>query len=79
MNTRNLLLIFIINIFYIQAKAQISPLPWKPEQMLAPASLAAVVKSDNTQKPLVISVGPSGLIRGAINIGPPGKKQMQKV
>lgn len=50
--------------------AQISPLPWKPEQMVAPASLVAVIKNDNPPKPLIINVGPSGLIKGAVNIGP---------
>lgn len=56
--------------FCTQAVAQISPTPWKPEQMLAAASLAAVIKSDKNTKPVIISVGPSGLIKGAINIGP---------
>lgn len=69
MNSRNLIFIFF-TMFCMQVKAQISPLPWKPEQMIVPASLVAVIKSDAPQKPLIINVGPSGLIKGAVNIGP---------
>ena len=70
MKIRLVLLISAILVFAQYLSAQISPLPWKPEQMIAPASLVAVIKSDNPQKPLIINVGPSGLIKGAVNIGP---------
>ena len=66
---RSVILVLVAIVFSKSLVAQISPAPWKPEQMLTPASLASVIKSYNTVKPLIISVGPSGLIKGAISIG----------
>lgn len=59
----------IIVVFSQNLFAQISPVPWKPEQMLAPASLVSVIKNYNSIKPLIINIGPSGLIKDAVNIG----------
>jgi hypothetical protein len=70
MNIRNLILCFIVTVFCAQAKAQTNPLPWKSEQMLSPENLVSVIKNNNANQPLIISVGPSGLIKGAVNIGP---------
>jgi len=41
--------------------------PWTPEQLMAPAELAA--KINNNSNPLVICVGPAGLIKGSIETG----------
>lgn len=42
--------------------------PWTPSQLLEPADLAARIK--NGTAPLLICVGPSGLITGSIEAGP---------
>lgn len=42
--------------------------PWTPGQLMAPADLAARIRSGT--EPLVICVGPSGLIKGSIEAGP---------
>jgi hypothetical protein len=43
--------------------------PWKPEQLMNPAELAARLKSGN-HLPVIFNIGPSGLISQAIDIGP---------
>jgi thiosulfate/3-mercaptopyruvate sulfurtransferase len=47
--------------------------PWKPEQLMAPADLAALIKQ-HTNIPLIISIGPGALIQGSIDIGPANDK-----
>lgn len=42
--------------------------PWTPEQLMPPADLAARIR--NGSEPLVICVGPSGLITGSVEVGP---------
>ncbi|HVS96769.1 MAG TPA: hypothetical protein VHE54_09790 [Puia sp.] len=42
--------------------------PWTPEQLMAPSELAAKIK--NNSNPLVICVGPAGLIKGSVETGP---------
>ncbi|RFM25681.1 rhodanese-like domain-containing protein [Deminuibacter soli] len=49
--------------------------PWKPEQLMEPAALADVLKSNTATKPLVICVGPSGVISGSVETGPAGKPE----
>lgn len=46
--------------------------PWKPNQLMDPAALAALVKQPNAPKPLLISIGPAGLIPGSVEVGPTG-------
>jgi hypothetical protein len=46
------------------------PDPWRPDQLLAPKDLAAIINSSTEVKPLIISVGPAGLIKDAVDIGP---------
>ena len=41
--------------------------PWTPEQLMPPAELAA--KINHNSNPLVICVGPAGLIKGSIEAG----------
>jgi thiosulfate/3-mercaptopyruvate sulfurtransferase len=45
------------------------PDPWKPAQLIKPADLAAIIQNPNAVKPLIICVGPSPLIKGAISTG----------
>jgi hypothetical protein len=49
--------------------------PWRPDQLMEPANLSAIINNANTPQPLIISIGPSGLIKNAVNIGPASKKE----
>lgn len=69
-----LLSTFFAIIFSTDVLAQNDSEPWKPEQLIAPASLAATIRNDSVEKPLIICVGPAGLIKGAVDIGPAGDK-----
>lgn len=44
--------------------------PWTPSQLIEPADLAAIINHPTAQQPLVICVGPSGLIKGSVDAGP---------
>ena len=44
--------------------------PWVPAQLVEPAGLAAEINHPSAHPPLVISVGPSGLIKGSVEAGP---------
>jgi hypothetical protein len=62
-------------LFSIPAFSQNNSEPWKPEQLIAPEILVAAINNPAVVKPLIISIGPSGLIKDAINTGPAGKKE----
>ena len=49
--------------------------PWKPEQLMPPSELAARISSPVAVKPLIISVGPAGLIKGSMEAGPAQEKE----
>ena len=49
--------------------------PWTPAQLLEPAELAARLSHPSGNPPLVICVGPSGLIKGSVETGPTQKSQ----
>ena len=49
--------------------------PWRPDQLMAPKDLAAIINSSTELKPLIINVGPSGLIKDAVDIGPAHEKE----
>jgi len=44
--------------------------PWTPGQLMEPADLAARLLKPSATEPLVICVGPSGLIKGSVETGP---------
>lgn len=44
--------------------------PWKPSDLVQPADMAAALKLPQSQRPVLIDVGPAGLIRGALKAGP---------
>jgi len=52
--------------------------PWKPEQLLSPDSLSAVINNPSASQPLIINIGPAGLIKGAVETGPVNKKENLK-
>jgi len=49
--------------------------PWTPAQLMEPADLAARMGHPAGASPLVICVGPSGLIKGSVETGPAKDKQ----
>jgi thiosulfate/3-mercaptopyruvate sulfurtransferase len=49
--------------------------PWRPDQLMEPKDLVAIINSPATPKPLIINVGPAGLIKGAIDMGPAHEKE----
>jgi hypothetical protein len=55
--------------FAITAFKQFQTEPWTPDQLLEPSKLAATLNDSNAVKPLIISIGPAGLIKGAIKMG----------
>lgn len=65
------LLLLITTTAFIAKQAE----PWKLDQLMAPKDLADIINSSTDAKPLIISIGPSGLIKGATDIGPVNKKE----
>ncbi|PWT99932.1 MAG: hypothetical protein C5B52_09780 [Bacteroidetes bacterium] len=59
-----IILIAVLSAFTFQEE------PWKNEQLMAPATLAAKLNDASTPKPLIIDVGPAGLIANAVDLGP---------
>ena len=54
--------------------------PWTKVQLLAPAALAKTMNNPEEIKPVIFSVGPAGLIKGSVDIGPSQEKQnLQKL
>ncbi|MFD2934136.1 rhodanese-like domain-containing protein [Spirosoma flavum] len=49
--------------------------PWRPEQLLEPADLAATINSTDAQKPLIISIGPAATIKTSVGVGPAGEAE----
>jgi hypothetical protein len=44
--------------------------PWKESQLMEPSHLAASMKLPESQRPVVIDIGPAGAIKGARVAGP---------
>lgn len=68
--TAALLLLFIAVAFN---KTQTEP--WRPDQLMEPKDLAAIIDSSTVAKPVIISVGPAGLIKDAVSIGAVHEKE----
>ena len=49
--------------------------PWRPDQLMPPVDLATIINSPADTKPIIINIGPAGLIKGAVYIGPVNKKE----
>jgi hypothetical protein len=49
--------------------------PWRPDQLMEPKDLAVILNSSTIAKPLIINVGPAGLIKDAVYIGPVHEKE----
>jgi thiosulfate/3-mercaptopyruvate sulfurtransferase len=44
--------------------------PWTPAQLMEPADLATKLKDIAANPPLIVCVGPSGVIKGSVETGP---------
>jgi thiosulfate/3-mercaptopyruvate sulfurtransferase len=75
MNKSITIFAFVFMMHSTSAFAQDNSEPWKPEQLIAPADLAAIINDSTVLQPLIISIGPAGLIKGAVDIGPVHEKE----
>ena len=54
--------------------------PWTPEQLIEPSALASKLDLPKPQQPVIIDIGPAGVIKGALEAGPAEqKKNIEKV
>ena len=67
-NIKIVLAILLITIggSFIQKQTE----PWRQDQLMEPKDLAAIINDNSKAKPVIIDIGPAGLIKGAVNIGP---------
>jgi len=52
--------------------------PWTQDQLMEPATLAAIINDSSAVQPLIISIGPVNLIKGAIRVGPAHENEYLK-
>ena len=52
--------------------------PWRPDQLMEPKDLAAIINDPNAAKPIIINIGPAGRIKDAVDIGPAKDKENLK-
>lgn len=57
------------------APAQSQQEPWTAEQLMEPADLADVLKSDDREVPVIISLGAGNIIGNSKDTGPSGEKE----
>jgi hypothetical protein len=72
MKTKNIsillaILLITIGSAFIQKQTE----PWTKDQLMEPKDLAAVINDNSIKvRPVIIDIGPAGLIKGAVEIGP---------
>lgn len=44
--------------------------PWSPEQLMEPSVLASKLNLPKSQQPVIIDIGPAGVIKNALEAGP---------
>jgi hypothetical protein len=49
--------------------------PWRPDQLMEPKELADIIKDSSSVKPLIINIGPAGLIKDAVDMGATHEQQ----
>jgi thiosulfate/3-mercaptopyruvate sulfurtransferase len=65
----SILVTIIVMTIRFQAMAQSQPVTWTVEQLVSPEALAERINANKAPLPLVISVGPSALIKGSVDAG----------
>ena len=63
--TKFLLLLFVVTGACVQPGD-----PWATGELMEPADLAAIIQHPPANPPLLVCVGPSGLIKGSVETGP---------
>ncbi|HEY6083109.1 MAG TPA: rhodanese-like domain-containing protein [Chitinophagaceae bacterium] len=66
--------IFVIT-FSRQGFAQRQVDPWTPQQLIEPAALNAILHNSAAPQPVILDIGPAGVIKGAIGTGPAHEKE----
>ena len=59
----------------ISSKAQLVKDPWTASQLMAPATLANLIKNGKTTKPVIFNIGVVENIKGARNMGGASEKE----
>lgn len=81
---QKLLLIVLLSFIWAETKAQTSPAPmpkleirnpWKINQLIEPAELAAIIQNPQAKKPLILNIGAVEDIKDATHIGPANKTE----
>jgi hypothetical protein len=72
------LIVLAIMLLLVTAFKKSQTEPWTPDQLMQPEALAAIINDSATTRPLIISVGPVDLIKGAIKTGPAKEKENLK-
>jgi rhodanese-related sulfurtransferase len=68
MKTKITFCFFILSFITVSALHAQNPVNWTDKELMQPAELAKYI-SDDSNKPLVVSIGPGALIPGSVNIG----------
>lgn len=71
---RNILFLALFTTLYTACTAQQKE-PWTPKQLIEPAALAGQLKLSPAERPVVIDIGPAGVIAGAEEVGPAEDKE----
>lgn len=81
-NKKSLRLLFagllIVAIFVNSFAQSANTEPWKENQLMPPAELAAIINNPNALKPFIFSIGPGAYVKGSIDIGPANEKDNLK-
>jgi hypothetical protein len=67
---RAFLLVVMIFPAFLQPAFSQKAGPWKADQLMAPAVLDSIINAETIDKPLIICVGPSALIKTSVDAGP---------
>lgn len=78
MNKSITIFAFVILAFSKIGFSQTNTEPWTQDQLMQPETLAAIINDSSAAKPLIISIGPVGLIQGAVKVGPTHENEYLK-
>jgi hypothetical protein len=72
MNRQNFIsaIVLFLTTLSFQVSAQDKAPVWSADQLLAPETLATRIGNPGVNAPLIMSVGPSALIKGSVDAGP---------
>lgn len=70
-----ILLAALILIAFMQPGFSQKTEPWRADQLISPAALDSIINSNAADKPLIICVGPSALIKTSVDAGPASESE----